>query len=233
MKVFQACFCTRYSQSSWATSLFTSTPLTIYRNGYVIGYDTRTKNPRWVYERLTLANFSHKKRRGTQFKEDPRIPELFRATKKDYQHSGFDRGHLASAASHTNIGEALSETFFLSNVSPQVPAFNRGYWKTLEKHVRVLAQRHGIVEVVTGPLFLSEQNPKDGKRYVTYQVIGDNEVAVPTHFFKAIQYNSSTDAYILPNKCIPSTTPLGQFKSTIQKIEKASGIKFSQINDSL
>ena len=32
--------------------------------------------------------------------EDNSINSMFRATKKDYHRSGFDRGHLAAAANH-------------------------------------------------------------------------------------------------------------------------------------
>ena len=46
-----------------------------------------------------------------------------------------------------------------------------------------MAKRNPNVYVVTGPLYLPRQEP-DGKLYVKYQVIGKNQVSVPTHFFK-------------------------------------------------
>ena len=43
------------------------------------------------------------------------------------------------------------------------------------------------VLVFSGPLFLPEKDPQDGKYYVKYQVLGDAAgVAVPTHFYKLI-----------------------------------------------
>jgi endonuclease G len=124
----------------------------------------------------------------------------------------------------------MSQTFYLSNISPQVPRFNRGYWKKLEKHVRDLTKEYDVVRVVTGPLYLPHE-AKDGKKYVTYEVIGKNDAAVPTHFFKLISAwkgNSfSSWGYILPNQEIESSTPLDAFKTTTQKVTQVSGIIFN------
>ena len=49
--------------------------------------------------------------------------------------------------------------------------------------MRSMAKKNPNVYVVTGPLYLPRQEP-DGKMYVKYQVIGRNQVSVPTHFFK-------------------------------------------------
>tara|TARA_B100001964_G_C13817459_1_gene415816 strand:- start:195 stop:395 length:201 start_codon:yes stop_codon:yes gene_type:complete len=52
------------------------------------------------------------------------------ASLSEYRGSGYDRRYLCPAA-------AMSETFYMSNMSPQVPDFNRGAWKKLEGKVRV------------------------------------------------------------------------------------------------
>ncbi|GBM31948.1 hypothetical protein AVEN_217411-1, partial [Araneus ventricosus] len=56
----------------------------------------------------------------------------------------------------------------------------------------------------------------DGKKYVKYQVIGLQDVAVPTHFFKIVlaeRENSMFDmeAYIMPNAPIDDQVPLKAF----------------------
>lgn len=63
--------------------------------------------------------------------------------------------------------------------------FNRDKWNELEQYCRSLARSHRNVYVCTGPLFLPRQED-DGLLYVRYRVLGDNHVAVPTHFFKVI-----------------------------------------------
>lgn len=203
----------------------------IQRSCYSLDYDCRTKNAIWVYERLSAESLKgNADRKHSSFKEDLVIPDIFRSTLSDYKGSGFDRGHLAPAADHTSSQEAMSETFFLSNMSPQVPELNRGYWSKLEKHVRDLTKTCKTLEVFTGPLYLPEED-ENGIRWVKYQVIGKNDVAVPTHFFKvmvaeALSGEKEYKAYILPNKKIDPKTPLEDFGVTVQKVEKLAGFLF-------
>jgi endonuclease G len=57
-------------------------------------------------------------------------------TLEDYKGSGYDRGHLCPAADMTLNKTSMSETFYLSNMSPQMPGFKLGKWSTLEDQVR-------------------------------------------------------------------------------------------------
>lgn len=211
-------------------STYPKSSIQIKHSCYALDYDCRTKNAYWVYERITSESLNGNVDRKNSFKEDPAIPELFRSSLNDYKGSGFDRGHLAPAANHKESQEAMADTFFLSNMSPQVPEFNRGYWSKLEKHVRDLTKNYSIVEVFTGPLYLPEVD-ENGLRWVKYQVIGKNDVAVPTHFFKVLVLENSTGrkdcrAFILPNMQINSKTPLNDFEVTVQKVEKLAGLIF-------
>lgn len=205
----------------------------IDRSGYSLSYDHRTKNASWVYEKLTADNLVGDTDRGNfQFKEDPIVDKIFRSTLLDYKGSGFDRGHLAPAANHKCNADEMAETFYLSNMSPQHPHFNRGYWAVLEKHVRDLTKQYKTVEVYTGPLYLPREDA-NGKRWVIYQVIGKNDVAVPTHYYKVLalsdaQGKKKIEAYILPNQEISSKTPLSSFLTTLEKIESIAGTKFFQ-----
>ncbi len=94
--------------------------------------------------------------------------------------SGFDRGHLANAANQRWSQAAMQDTFFLSNMSPQVAqllstdcqvgkGFNRDIWNRLEQWVRGLDE-YARVTVMTGPLFMP-RTASDGKAYITYQVV--------------------------------------------------------------
>jgi endonuclease G, mitochondrial len=204
----------------------------IERKAYELAYDGQHKQAKWVYEHLTPDSVKGASdRKGFDFQEDPLIPVVLRSTKADYAGSGFDRGHLCPAANARFSDEAMKETFFLSNVSPQCPRLNRGYWLKLEKHVRDLTNQYGSIHVFTGGLYLPKLEA-DGKRYVRYQVIGKNDIAVPTHFFKVIldEKGKLIDTYILPNEPIATETPLTSFKSTIDKVERAAGIVFQSLS---
>lgn len=209
-----------------------TTPI-IHHKGFTIAYDGKTRNPSWVYRELTPTIFDKNAYRSEcSFKEDPEVPLQIRATPKDYEGSGFDRGHLAPASDHSSTQEELQETFYLSNITPQVPELNRGYWKKLENHLRLLVKQHDKLHVFTGPLYLAGKT-RAQHTYVKYEVIGKNQVAVPTHFFVLIFIESSfqkilAKGYILPNKAIPSDVPLEKFAASIEEVEKASGIIFTQ-----
>lgn len=204
----------------------------INRSAYSLVYDPRTRNPIYVYEKLDSSCLKGRITRDKcSFKEDMLIPEIFRNTLKDYSKSGFDRGHLAPAANHKQNTEVINDTFFLTNMCPQHPQLNRGYWKRLEKYVRDLTQVYDSIEVFTGPLYLPVHD-ENGKKWVTYQVIGDNNIAVPTHFYKIIliheQEQSFIKAYVLPNENIPSGISLNTFETSVEKVEKAAGVCFSK-----
>lgn len=187
---------------------------------FVLSYDRRNRVPHWVFEHLTPASIKKSEgvdRSKCDFIEDPSVHPYFRALKADYKRSGYDRGHLAAAGNHQSHQHHVNETFFLSNMAPQVGVgFNRNMWNTLERYVRSLAKKHENVYVCTGPLYLPRREA-DGKKYVRYEVIGDNSVAVPTHFYKVVVYPTGSDdslameAYVMPNKAIDDNTPLKSF----------------------
>ncbi|XP_059175316.1 endonuclease G, mitochondrial-like isoform X2 [Physella acuta] len=167
-----------------------------------------------------------------KFMEDQSVHGYHRATNKDYIGSGYDRGHLAAAANHRNSTTAMSQTFLLSNIAPQVgEGFNRDAWNTLEKYVRALARRSRNVYVCTGPLYLPRKEP-DGKLYVKYEVIGENHVAVPTHFFKIIVIENEVgqlelQSYVMPNQPLPKVK-LHNYLMPLEMIERAAGLNFFQ-----
>ncbi len=92
---------------------------------FVVSYDRRNKVPHWVFEHLTREKLKPGEgvnRESCEFQEDPNVHPYFKATNKDYQRSGYDRGHLAAAGNHRWQQKAMDQTFYLTNISPQVYA---------------------------------------------------------------------------------------------------------------
>lgn len=187
---------------------------------YVLSYDKRNRVAHWVFEHLTADNAKHNEsvdRSKCMFKPDDSIHPYFRSLNTDYKGSGFDRGHLAAAGNHKDSQINCEQTFYLTNMAPQVGAgFNRDIWNLLEKYVRKLTKTYPNVYVCTGPLYLPKKE-SDGKTYIKYQVIGANTVAVPTHFYKVIvcetkNHELDMEAYVLPNNVIQNDTPLKVFQ---------------------
>lgn len=91
------------------------------RASYVLCYDPRTRGALWVVEQLRPEGLrGDGDRRSCDFHEDDSVHAYHRATNADYRGSGFDRGHLAAAANHRWSQKAMDDTFYLSNVAPQV-----------------------------------------------------------------------------------------------------------------
>ena len=82
--------------------------------------------------------------------------------------------------------------------------------------------------VVGGVFSFRRLDPLDNKLYVKYQVIGTNQVAVPTHFFKVLigqQQDGQLDiySYLMPNEPIDNATPLDHFLVAPELIEQNAG----------
>lgn len=114
--------------------------------------------------------------------------------------------------------KAMDESFFMSNMSPQVAGFNRGIWRVLEEHVRDWAVENEDVYVVTGPVLT------DGP----YQTLGDNQVAIPKRFYKVILDYREPDlkaiGFILLNE--KSDKPLMALMVSVDTVEQVTGIDF-------
>uniref|UniRef100_A0A6M2DV22 Endonuclease n=1 Tax=Xenopsylla cheopis TaxID=163159 RepID=A0A6M2DV22_XENCH len=201
---------------------------------YVLSYDRRNKVAHWVFEHLTKETVKHNDevdRSKCEFTEDKSIHPYFRSTNADYKGSGYDRGHLAAAGNHKYDQKHVEQTFFLSNMAPQVGnGFNRHSWNRLERYVRKLTSRYPNVYCCTGPLYLPKKDA-DGKTYIKYEVIGANSVAVPTHFYKIVvcetsDNNIEMEAYVMPNAVIDDNTPLEVFQVPPESIERAAGLLF-------
>ncbi|KAK7020155.1 hypothetical protein SK128_022301 [Halocaridina rubra] len=199
---------------------------------FVISYDTRTRVPHWVCEHLTpesVARNPDVDRGKCDFHEDLSVHEYFRSENRDYKGSGFDRGHMAAAGNHRSSQEVCRQTFLLSNMAPQVgKGFNRDKWNDLEQYCRKLAKENPNVYVCTGPLYLPRRE-EDGKLYVKYQVLGQNHVAVPSHFFKVVVVETingqlELESFVLPNAVIDDATPISTFHVPAEVVERASGL---------
>ena len=189
----------------------------VNRPGYALGYIEYHEQPAWVIYIMTKAEATTKRaKRTNKFRADPQIPTES-ATLADYRRSGYDRGHLAPAADMAFSGQTMADSFFMSNMSPQKPAFNRGIWKDLEALVRYFAITERKIVVVTEPILPKEKT-------VT---IGANQVTVPTHYYKVIFDLTPPQkmiGFILPNE--GSDEPLATFAVTVDTVEKATGLNF-------
>lgn len=183
---------------------------------YSLSYSKNYKQAEWVAYELTKENLLNSSViRKDRFKMDPQISKLESAKGSDYR-KPYDRGHLAPCKDFLYSEEAMLESFYYSNMSPQHYSFNRGIWKKLENQVREWAQENGHIYIVTGGILPTCSS-----------YIGD-DLAVPEFFYKIVLVNKEETikaiAFILPNR--KSDKKLDFYITYIDFIEEITGIDF-------
>ena len=198
--------------------------------GQVVAFNPEHNVSDWVAYRLRRDDLLNPKvPRKDAFRVDSKVPEGHRVVPDDYLNTGYDRGHLAPAGSMKWSVKAMSESFFMSNMAPQVGAgFNRSSWRALERRMRHWACDRGVLYVVTGPLF--EDRPieklvadKDGDTVDENGILVD----VPSHFFKLAldPARMVAIAFIFPNAKV-RTRDLAKYLKSIKDIEARSRLDF-------
>lgn len=188
----------------------------ILHSYFTLSYSETNRQAEWVAYNLTPELINGAQERTDDFKIDPKVKNNPVAS-GDYSGSGYDRGHLCPAADMKLNLTSMSETFYMSNMSPQEPSFNRGIWETLESRVRTWATEKNGVYVVTGPIL----NSICGS-------IKNGTISVPCSYYKIVFKENGTEkiaiALILNNQ--GSSSSLKSFTTSIDNIESLTGIDF-------
>jgi len=188
----------------------------INHTGFTLSYNSTYKVANWVAYEFTAEETVPVVKRNDHFIPDPLLSSGS-ASNADYKGSGYDRGHLAPSADMCYSYQTMMESFYLSNITPQTPSFNRGIWAKLEGQVRQWAIDDKAVYVVTGTV-LTKGLP----------TIGFDRITVPAYFYKVILDYTEPDikgiGFIMPNE--GSQEPLQHYAVTIDSVEKVTGTDF-------
>jgi endonuclease G len=198
----------------------------IIRDIYALSNNDQTKFADWVAYRLDKKTVNGKRKTSRRWKPDPWLSPSETLEPEDYKGAyralHTDRGHQAPLASFDGTPD-WPQTNYLSNITPQKSALNRGLWVLLEKRVRKLVNKFGEVYVMTGPLYNSRMPSLPG---------ADEPHKVPSGYWKIIcikpkhSLNSIiTAAYIFPQNT-PRRGSLSQYMVSIDEVERQSGLDF-------
>jgi DNA/RNA endonuclease G (NUC1) len=160
---------------------------TLVRTTYVAEHNNDDKIADWVmFMTKEWVTGPEKRPDPDPFKPDPDLPAGSRSELNDYRNPGYDRGHQCASADSKGRGkDPMVETFYLSNMTPQLGTLNRYGWADLEKRFRESARKRGTIWVVTGPAFIDDD--------------GDGEVLL------ALQRTPAFAAPTVPNPCSPAS----------------------------
>lgn len=190
----------------------------IRHKGYTVSYNSDYRVANWVaYELTNQEARSDAIERSNKFVRDPMVKGAS-AENGDYTRTGYDRGHLAPAGDMKWSSQAMRESFYLSNITPQKPGLNRGVWKDLEEQCRMWAADNEKLLIAAGPVLAS-----DLKR------LGKNRVAIPRQFYKVIcmiQENKyEAVGFIFENKDYGETS-LRSLMVPVDSVERLAQIDF-------
>ena len=148
---------------------------------YSMLYDKKEKIAYWV------AYPHHPSYLGSQARTDNWQPDplVAKTTQPDYfsSISGYDRGHQIPSADRTSSNIANSQTFYFTNMTPQMSVLNGQMWANLEGQVRNWMAASDTLYVVTGAI-LKTVNGNETVNYATDAK--GTKVAVPNYYYKVL-----------------------------------------------
>ena len=187
---------------------------------YISYFNTKHRIPNCVIYELTATQVAQcdapgaEKRKNYQFNADPMCSDSPQWS--DYKHSGYDRGHMAPANDMKWSKTSMEESFYMTNICPQLHALNDGCWRKLELAIHRWAKRDKRLIIAAGPVLKN-----------VMQTIGpDRNIAVPAAFYKVVYAPNQGRAigFIFNNEKI--TGGYASHAVSVDYVERVTGIDF-------
>lgn len=165
---------------------------------------------------------------GPGFVVDPDIPAAYQTVKSDYN-PNYDRGHLCASQDRFYSQAANNQTFYYSNMSPQIGSFNQVIWASLESKVRSWGGNRNLCDT----LFVTKGGTINQEDLIsTYTTTGPHKVAVPKYYFMALLAKKGNTyhaiGFLLEHRGDYPNSGFGfrQYAMTIKELEKKTLIDF-------
>lgn len=139
-------------------------------------YSTEGKVPITVSEHLYSDKLisAGSLERVSRFRVDPTISAEIQAHPDDYYDSGYDRGHNAPNGDMSTY-ESQYQSFYMTNITPQLPNINRGIWSSIERTVRNDTLKYSESYITTGNIY---QDPP----------VKLGNIWIPQYIYKSVYY---------------------------------------------
>jgi len=155
-------------------------------------WDTSIKSQRWscyqMYNSNTGGGAGRYDSYANGYPHDEDMPKAYLLPGDPYRGSGYQHGHICPSADRQYSKEANRQTFFLSNMQPQLKEFNEVdyIWERMEKQVR-----SWNVGKFRDTLYVCKGGTIDGGRTIGFIGSGANRIPVPKYFFMAVLCKNS------------------------------------------
>mgnify|MGYP003308455493 CR=1 FL=1 len=196
-----------------------------YRN-YSFGWSQEDLVALWVAYPLCSMYTNKRVSRTDEWAYDPVLgPEYSSAPFGGYGGS-YARGHQVPSADRLCCREANVQTFYGTNMTPQLNGHNGGIWQDIESYVRNIANTSDTTYVVSGCMV------KDSQKFT--QDSDGKKMTVPTAYFKAVlRYSKSSTlstwaamAFYTEHKDYPDNTPFRTITMSVDSLETVTGLDF-------
>lgn len=194
-----------------------------YRN-YSFGWSQKDRVALWVAYPLCKLYTNGSAGRTNAWALDPLLGENSAAPFGGYA-GDYARGHQLPSADRQCCYEANAQTFYGTNMTPQLNEHNEKIWADLENKVRGYANTSDTTYVVTG-VIVSSSSKKEKDSY-------GNSVTIPDAYFKAIlKYSKSSTlgawnaaAFYLEHRAYSGSVSK-EHSMSVDELEKMTGIDF-------
>jgi endonuclease G len=227
--------------SGATTSTSNSNNYLMEKSQYALSYNNSKRIANWVSWQLNSSWLGNTLRQD-DFRADKTLPSgWYPVTSSEYSVSGsvsgFDRGHMTPSADRTDTDTNNSATFLMTNIVPQAPDNNQGYWARLEDYQRTLVGQGKELFIIAGSYGQGGSGSNGSKTSI------GNGVTVPARLWKIIVVttpgtgvggvNTSTRVIAIdtPNTQGNRSTSWGNYRTTVDAIESNTGYNFlSNVN---
>lgn len=216
---------------------------------YIVEWDCAAKAQRWTcwhwtknnsfkgWERKNWDNgekFNNYGGNGDPFQPDPALDSAVRSELSDYKNSGYSRGHMCASEDRICSKNVNGQTYYLSNMHPQVQGHNAGVWNSMENRVRLwrdnaIAEGGELFVCRGGTIYKKSSKESTGTSQDIIGTIGKN-IPVPKYFFMAVLKKSASGAYsaiaFWSEHKAESVKDINQYIITIDELEKRTGYDF-------
>ena len=195
-----------------------------YRN-YTLGWSQDHYVALWVAYPLCSMYTNKTVNRTDAWAYDPVLGKAYSSAPFGGYGGSYARGHQLPSADRLCSYDANAQTFYGSNMTPQLNAHNEGIWQELETKVRTIANKSDTTYVVTGCIVA-------GSKTTTTDSDG-NRMTVPAAYFKALlRYSSASTlgqwnaaAFYLEHRSYSESIGK-QHSMSIDELEKITGMDF-------
>ncbi len=199
---------------------------------YCLEYDAEKFHSRWVAFRFDPQTRPKKVGRkdydiDPQYPADPELPANMALEPGALYGSGYNHGHLCASADRLYSRTGNDNTFFMTNMSPQLGRFNSSYWSKLENYV----QDKGRDAVFADTLYVCKGGTIADGQVLKY--VSRGRVPVPKYYFMALlkvkNGTHSSIAFWMEHKDYgfkPSYADLLAHAISVNELEQHTGIDF-------